>query len=139
MSLTTIYLTSFFFTHRKWLGYFSQTQFPSKVTFPQLTWSPQQWVSSSRSILTHMNSFCPAALKGHFHKDTPYNQIALDLTFKKKNGCSSLFPPGMGSGTTHRSGMQGFGYSPGMQRTGESPKLMETHTHIPPSQWSSCI
>lgn len=31
-----------------------------------------------------MNSFCPAALKGHFHKDTPYNQIALDLTFKKR-------------------------------------------------------
>jgi len=30
----------------------------------------------------------------------------------------SLFP-GMGSATTHRSGMQGFGYSPGKQATGK--------------------
>lgn len=30
------------------------------------------------------------------------------------------FSSGMGSGTSHRSGMQGFGYSPGKQGTGES-------------------
>lgn len=79
--LNVFFFFFFVYTHRKWLGYFSQTQFPSKVTLPQLTWSPQQWVSSSRDLLTHMNSFCPTALKGHFHKDTLCNQIARDLTF----------------------------------------------------------
>ncbi|KAM9336616.1 AP-4 complex accessory subunit tepsin [Symphorus nematophorus] len=39
----------------------------------------------------------------------------------------SLAPPtmGMGSGTSHRSGMQGFGYSPGKQGTGGSDSLLD--------------
>ncbi|XP_070707780.1 AP-4 complex accessory subunit Tepsin [Pempheris klunzingeri] len=49
--------------------------------------------------------------------------------FPAKSGISplSLAPPtmGMGSGTSHRSGMQGFGYSPGKQATAGSDSLLD--------------
>ncbi|XP_059180658.1 AP-4 complex accessory subunit Tepsin isoform X2 [Centropristis striata] len=48
-------------------------------------------------------------------------------TFSTKGGVSALnlAPPtmGMGSATSHRSGMQGFGYSPGKQGTGSDSLL----------------
>ncbi|KAG7226397.1 hypothetical protein INR49_013808 [Caranx melampygus] len=48
-------------------------------------------------------------------------------TISTKTGISplNLVPPtmGMGSGTSHRSGMQGFGYSPGKQGTGSDSIL----------------
>ncbi|KAM8730285.1 AP-4 complex accessory subunit tepsin [Acanthopagrus schlegelii] len=50
-------------------------------------------------------------------------------TFSTKSDFSplELAPPtmGMGSGTSHRSGMQGFGYSPGKQGTASSDSLLD--------------
>lgn len=50
-------------------------------------------------------------------------------TISTKSGISplNLAPPtmGMGSGTSHRSGMQGFGYSPGKQGAGGSDSLLD--------------
>lgn len=50
------------------------------------------------------------------------------LTVTEYNKSSLAFFPGMGSGTSHKSGMQGFGYSPVKQGTGESEKPAHTHT-----------
>lgn len=42
------------FTCRKWLGYFSQIQFPPQAAFPHPTWSPQLWVSYSKDHTQHI-------------------------------------------------------------------------------------
>lgn len=48
------------------------------------------------------------------------------------------FFPGMGSGLSHRSGMQGFGYSPAKQGTGESEKPAHKR-HTNPIKLIFCI
>lgn len=79
MSLTTIYLTSFFFFY---------TQEVARLLFTDTIFIKGDIASADlvlaamgENILTHMKSFCPMALKGHFRKDTPYDPIARDLTF----------------------------------------------------------
>lgn len=56
--------------------------------------------------------------------------IVFFVTVTEYNKSFLAFFPGMGSGTSHKSGMQGFGYSPVKQGTGESEKPAHTqHTH----------